>query len=112
MNGLILRKVMDAPVRQIAGYPGSNEQRMAVERGELEGNCASWSALPPEWMTGKKVNVFTRFSTKRPADMPDSVPISATSRATRRKRNSSPCSMRPVNWAVPSCWRNKFLTSS
>ncbi|MDB5543263.1 MAG: tripartite tricarboxylate transporter family receptor [Hyphomicrobiales bacterium] len=74
VNGLILRKVMDAPVRQIAGYPGSNEQRMAVERGELEGNCASWSALPPEWMTGKKVNVFTRFSTKRPADMPESVP--------------------------------------
>ena len=74
VNGIILRKVMDAPVRQIAGYPGSNEQRMAVERGELEGNCASWSALPPDWMAGHKVNVFARFSTKRPADMPEAIP--------------------------------------
>ena len=74
VNGVILRKVMDAPVRQIAGYPGSNEQRMAVERGELEGNCASWSALPPEWTMGKKVNVLARFSTKRPSDMPQEIP--------------------------------------
>ena len=74
VNGVILRRVMDAPVRQIAGYPGSNEQRMAVERGELEGNCASWSALPPEWMVGQKVNVFARFSTKRPSDMPENIP--------------------------------------
>ena len=74
VNGAILRKVMHAPVRQIAGYPGSNEQRMAVERGELEGNCASWSALPPEWMSGDKVNTLLRFSPNRPSDMPESVP--------------------------------------
>ena len=74
VNGIILRKVMDAPVRQIAGYPGSNEQRLAVERGELEGNCASWSALPPEWMSGRKVNILTRFSPKRPSDMPEDIP--------------------------------------
>jgi len=29
-----LRKVFLAPVRQISGYPGSNEQRLALERGE------------------------------------------------------------------------------
>lgn len=74
VNGVILRKVMDAPVRQIAGYPGSNEQRLAVERGELEGNCASWSALPPEWLTDRKVNILMRFSPQRPADMADNVP--------------------------------------
>jgi tripartite-type tricarboxylate transporter receptor subunit TctC len=74
VNGVILRKVMDGPVRQIAGYPGSNEQRMAVERGELEGNCASWSALPPDWLASQKVNILMRFSPKRPDDMPVSVP--------------------------------------
>src|SRR5882757_7758874 len=46
VNGAILRKVFVAPVRQISGYPGSNEQRLALERGELEGNCGSWTAIP------------------------------------------------------------------
>lgn len=77
VNGAILRKVMNAPVRQIAGYPGSNEQRMAVERGELEGNCASWSALPPEWISGDKINTLLRFSEKRPPEMSQSVPYVA-----------------------------------
>lgn len=65
---------MNAPVRQISGYPGSNEQRLAVERGELEGNCASWSAMPPEWLTEKKALPLVRFSRARPADMPEDVP--------------------------------------
>src|ERR1700730_13886213 len=33
VNGAILRKIFNAPVRQIAGYPGSNEQRLARARG-------------------------------------------------------------------------------
>lgn len=74
VNGAILRKVMNSPVRQIAGYPGSNEQRLAVERGELEGMCASWSAMPPEWLAEKKVNTLLSFSPVRPADMPADVP--------------------------------------
>ena len=49
-NGAILRNVFKAPIRQIAGYPGSNEQRLALERGELEGNCGSWTAIPQEWL--------------------------------------------------------------
>lgn len=74
VNGAILQKIFHAPVRQIAGYPGSNEQRLALERGELEGNCASWSALPPDWIAGHKINALVRFSPKRPADMPANVP--------------------------------------
>ena len=74
VNGAILRHVMNAPVRQISGYPGSNEQRLALERGELEGNCASWSALPPAWITEKKAFPLVRFSRSRGAGMPESVP--------------------------------------
>jgi len=74
VNGATLRKVFGAPVRQIAGYPGSAEQRLALERGELEGNCASWSSIPPEWIAEHKINPLVRFSPKRPADMPEGVP--------------------------------------
>jgi len=60
VNGAILRNVFKAPVRQIAGYPGSNEQRLALERGELEGNCGSWTAMPQEWLVNTKINENAR----------------------------------------------------
>jgi tripartite-type tricarboxylate transporter receptor subunit TctC len=75
VNGAILRKIFNAPVRQIAGYPGSNEQRLALERGELDGNCGSWSAMPQDWVVHGKINPLVRFSPKRPADMSASVPF-------------------------------------
>lgn len=76
VNSAILKNVLKAPVRLITGYPGSNEQRLALERGELEGNCASWSAMPQDWRggPGSKANTIVRFSPARPSDMPESVP--------------------------------------
>ena len=74
VNGAILRNALKVPVRQISGYPGSAEQRMALERGELEGNCGSWTAMPPDWIAQKKINPLLRFSQKRPDDMDLSVP--------------------------------------
>jgi tripartite-type tricarboxylate transporter receptor subunit TctC len=87
VNGAILRKVFHAPVRQIAGYPGSNEQRLAVERGELEGNCGSWSAMPPDWVAHDRFNALVRFSPKRPPDMPASVPYVGDLATTQEQRD-------------------------
>jgi tripartite-type tricarboxylate transporter receptor subunit TctC len=87
VNGAILRKVFHAPVRQIAGYPGSNEQRLALERGELEGNCGSWSAMPPDWVAHERFNALVRFSPKRPPDMPASVPYVGDLASTKEQRD-------------------------
>jgi tripartite-type tricarboxylate transporter receptor subunit TctC len=73
-NGATLRRFFKAPIRQIPGYPGSNEQRLAIERGELEGACASWSAIPQDWIVNRKINVLARFGPIRPADMPAGAP--------------------------------------
>jgi tripartite-type tricarboxylate transporter receptor subunit TctC len=73
-NGAALRRMFNAPIRQVAGYPGSNEQRLAVERGELEGACASWSAIPQDWIVNRKLNALVRFGPQHPADMPPEVP--------------------------------------
>jgi tripartite-type tricarboxylate transporter receptor subunit TctC len=86
VNGAILRKVFNAPVRQIAGYPGSNEQRLALERGELEGNCGSWSAMPQDWLVHDKINPLVRFSPSRPPDMPPSVPFIEDLATTREQK--------------------------
>src|SRR5258705_2155967 len=73
VNGAILRKVFRAPVRQISGYPGSNEQRLALERGELESNCGSLNAVPPDWVVNHKIHALLRLSPQRPAGMPASL---------------------------------------
>jgi len=87
VDGAILRKVFHAPVRQIAGYPGSNEQRLALERGELEGNCGSWSAMPPDWIATRKINPLLRFAPRRPPDMAESVPFVDDLAETQEQRD-------------------------
>jgi len=87
VNGAILRKIFNAPVRQIAGYPGSAEQRLALERGELEGNCASWSSIPQDWLAEHKINPLVRFSPKRPADMPADVPYIVDLATTKEEKD-------------------------
>jgi tripartite-type tricarboxylate transporter receptor subunit TctC len=87
VDGAILRKVFNAPVRQISGYPGSNEQRLALERGELEGNCASWSAMPQDWLARDLVSPLVRFSPRRPPDMSESVPFIEDLATTREQKD-------------------------
>lgn len=62
LDGALLRNVFGLPVKQITGYPGSAEQRIAIERGELEGDCGSWESIPENWKTGGKINVTHRNS--------------------------------------------------
>jgi tripartite-type tricarboxylate transporter receptor subunit TctC len=85
VNGATLRRVFNAPIRQIAGCQGSNEQRLAIERGELEGACASWSAIPQDWIAARKVVPLARFSALQPADMPDTPYVVDLSRSQEQK---------------------------
>ena len=59
INGATLRLVFHAPVKQIMGYPGSAEQRLAIEQGALDGDCGSYSSIPLEWID-KKPGPFLR----------------------------------------------------
>jgi tripartite-type tricarboxylate transporter receptor subunit TctC len=72
VNGATLRVVFNAPVRQILGFPGSAEQRIAIERGELDGDCGSFSSIPVAWVQEGKAHSFVRFTEKRPSEIPES----------------------------------------
>jgi tripartite-type tricarboxylate transporter receptor subunit TctC len=61
VNERILKDVFGVKLQQVLGYPGSAEKRLAIERGELDGDCGSYSSIPPEWLRDNKVNVFIRF---------------------------------------------------
>jgi tripartite-type tricarboxylate transporter receptor subunit TctC len=70
-NSATLKNVFGLKIRRVLGYPGSAEQRLAIERGELEGDCGSWSSINPEWRQANKVNPFVRFSKGKAPDLPD-----------------------------------------
>ncbi|MPZ39709.1 MAG: hypothetical protein GEU95_16945 [Rhizobiales bacterium] len=62
IDAAILKNLFKAPIKQIVGYPGSTEQQLAVERGELHGDCGSWGSVPRHWIAEKKINIFVRIS--------------------------------------------------
>ena len=62
----ILRNMLGADLKIIPGYKGSSEVRLAMERGEIAGNCGdSWSSLKstaPDWLKQKKINLLAQFA--------------------------------------------------
>ncbi|MFM1816351.1 MAG: hypothetical protein RLZ98_3046 [Pseudomonadota bacterium] len=65
----ILKNMVKAKVQIISGYPGSSEQRIAVERGELNGACGSWGSIPKGWVRDNRIVPLVAFSRSRTAGM-------------------------------------------
>ncbi|HWG05839.1 MAG TPA: hypothetical protein VG271_12570, partial [Beijerinckiaceae bacterium] len=72
INGATLRVVFGANIKQILGFPGSAEVRLAIERGELDGDCGSFSSIPADWLEHGKAHIFVRFNKDRPDEIPES----------------------------------------
>ena len=73
IEGRMLDEIFGVKLRQVQGYPGSADKRMAIERGELDGDCGSWTSLPDDWLRDRKINLFVRFSKNVTEDMPKDV---------------------------------------
>ena len=74
----LYKNVFCAKIKLVAGYPGTNEITLAMERGEVEGLCGlSWSTLKTrhaQWMKDKKINIIVQAAFKKEPDMGD-VPL-------------------------------------
>jgi tripartite-type tricarboxylate transporter receptor subunit TctC len=86
INSKIAKSIFGLDIRQISGYPGSTEQRLAIERGELDGSCGAWGSLPAEWLEGGKVAPFLKALPVLPPDLPPEVPYAADIAPTARDR--------------------------
>jgi tripartite-type tricarboxylate transporter receptor subunit TctC len=86
INGATLREVFHAPVKQILGFPGSAEQRLAIERGELDGDCGSYSSIPPEWLKDGRAHSFVRFTPERPEEIPEQAAYIGTFAASEEQK--------------------------
>lgn len=74
-GGAMLKNIFDVNMKIIAAYPGNSEVFLAVERGEIDGSCMSWTSVPDDWLQNKKINILTRLGTATPPEIPASVPF-------------------------------------
>ena len=73
VNQKMLQQIFGVKMKQVLGYPGSAEKRIAIERGELDGDCGSWTSIPEDWIRDKKIDVLIRFQKEISHGLPASV---------------------------------------
>jgi tripartite-type tricarboxylate transporter receptor subunit TctC len=71
----LIKNVFGAKVKLVSGYPGTNDQSLAMERGEVDGECGlSWGTLKSrhqDWLNAKSVNIFVQAALKKEPELPD-----------------------------------------
>jgi tripartite-type tricarboxylate transporter receptor subunit TctC len=82
----MLRELFGIHLAQVNGYPGSADMRLAVEKGEVDGSCGGWTAMPAGWLRGGKVNVIVRLSPTLLPGMDDKVPFAGDLVKNERER--------------------------
>jgi hypothetical protein len=112
-DGYIYATVMNALIgtrfKIILGYPGSNEIKLAIERGEIMGRGgASWASVlteTPSWPAEHKINMLIQIGREKERDLPD-VPLLLDLVKTDEARQiaaimSAPSSMGYAYWVAP-----------
>jgi len=74
LNTKILQRVFNLDIAEAKGYSGSAEVRLALERGEVQGMCGSWSSVPAEWLKSPKFHPLLRTSRSVPDGMAPETP--------------------------------------
>ena len=63
---LMLNNLLGTKFKLVAGYPGTQEIALAVERGEVGGICGfGWTSLmsqKPQWVTNDKINILVQIA--------------------------------------------------
>ena len=71
----IINGVLGTKFRTVRGFPGGNEIKLAMERGEVSGRCGwSWSsvkATEAEWLKDKRISILAQLSLRKHPDLPD-----------------------------------------
>jgi tripartite-type tricarboxylate transporter receptor subunit TctC len=57
----MLRNLFGARIKQVQGYAGSAAKRLAIEKGEIDGECGGFTAMPDDWLRDRKVVILLRL---------------------------------------------------
>ena len=77
VNAHMLVEMFGVRLKMVQGYAGSAEKRIAIESGELDSDCGSWTSVPEDWLRDRKVNMVLRFSENLVPGLDASVPYAA-----------------------------------
>jgi hypothetical protein len=73
----VLAEATGARLKTVAGYSTTNDVRLGIERGEVQGMCLGWESVRStagEWLTNRYARVFVQNGTAPHRDLPD-VPL-------------------------------------
>jgi len=82
----IVKNIFKIDIRPVTGYAGSAEERLAIERGELDGGCGTWSSQPADWIRDRKIIPLIRMGEATAPDLPAEVPDALAIAPTPRDR--------------------------
>jgi tripartite-type tricarboxylate transporter receptor subunit TctC len=74
VNARMLIELFGIRLQTVQGYPGSAEKRIAIETGELDGDCGSWTSIPEDWLRDDKIRLVLRFSQRVVPGLADTIP--------------------------------------
>jgi tripartite-type tricarboxylate transporter receptor subunit TctC len=100
----VLNAALGTKFKVIAGYPGSADSVLAMERGEAQGNCA-WGWVPMiatkgEWLRDGKINVLVQTGMKKYAGHPE-IPLALDLAKTEADRQLLELVFAPQTFARP-----------
>lgn len=100
----VLNAALGTKFKIVAGYPGSAESVLAMERGEAQGNCA-WGWVPMiatkgDWLRDGKLNVLVQTGMKKYPGYPD-VPLALDLARTEGDRQLLELVFAPQTFARP-----------
>jgi len=102
---LLVKELLGANIKLVSGYPGNQEVRLAIEKGEADGYCATWDAvrrgLEPWKAAGKPAyKVIVQAGASRHPDIPE-VPLSSELAKNDDDRLMFKLMHGPSNFATP-----------
>ena len=85
----ILSRMFGAKLKLVAGYNGSGDNVMALDRGEVQGiagwNYSSITTMRPDWLRDKKINILLQMSLTRHPELPNVATILELARDDRQR---------------------------
>jgi len=85
----ILSRMFGAKLKLVAGYNGSGDNVMALDRGEVQGiagwNYSSITTMRPDWLRDKKINILLQMSLTRHPELPKVPTILELARDDRQR---------------------------
>jgi len=58
----MLRHLFGVRLKQVQGYAGSADKRLALEKGEIDGDCGGFTSIPEDWLRMHKIDIVLRLS--------------------------------------------------